>query len=58
MLLELIERGQVHHNDNVGLVDQRGGDILIADDNGAVRGTAAHFGAVGGQPRDMLAVQH
>ena len=56
--LELVQRGTVHGHDHVGLVHQRGGNGVIGDDDGAVGGTAAHLGAVRGQPGDVLAVQH
>ena len=58
VILELIQGGTVHGHDHVGLVHQGGGHGLVGHDDGAVGGTAAHLGAVGGQPGDVLAVQH
>ena len=58
VILELIQGGTVHGHDDVGLVHQGGGHGLVGHDDGAVGGTAAHLGAVGRQPGDVLAVQH
>ncbi|MBV6466249.1 MAG: hypothetical protein PGMFKBFP_01552 [Anaerolineales bacterium] len=53
-----IEGRQVQRDDRRRILDQRGADLLVRDDHGAVGRPAAHFGAVGGDPRHGLARVH
>ena len=54
----LVQRGQVHGQQNIRLVHDRRGHRLVPDDHGAIGGAAAHFRPVRRQPADLLSLQH
>ena len=56
-VLILVQRGQVHHNQHVRLVDDRRAHRLIREDDRAVGSAAAHFRAVGRQPAQLATLQ-
>ena len=56
-VLKAIQRRQVHGDQNIGMRNQRAANRGIGDDHRAAGRAAAHFGAVGGQPRDLLVFQ-
>ena len=59
LLMNSLPPGRAVHRDNaVALVDNGGRNGFIGNNNGAVCGTAAHFGAVGGKPADIFALIH
>src|SRR5699024_5804013 len=58
LALELEHGGQVHGEDGVRHGDERRGDGLVGDDDGAVGGAAAHLRAIAGQPGYVLAGLH
>ena len=55
---KLLEGGQVHGHQYIGGGDDGRADRHVGQDNGAVGGAAAHLGAVGGQPGDVLVFHH
>ena len=55
VVLELFKRRAVHGDEQVGMIDDGRADAVFGDDDGAVGGAAALFGAVGRIPRDLLA---
>ena len=55
---EFVEGRFVHGNDDIRLIHQRGGNRLIAHDDGAVSRAAAHFRPVGRQPGNVFPVLH
>lgn len=53
---KLIERGAVHRDEHVRVRHERRADRLVRKADAAVRGAAAHFRAVGGEPRKLSAL--
>ena len=56
-VLKLIQRGEIHHHQHIGVRDDGGTDGAVAENDAAIRRAAAHLGAVGGEPADILLLQ-
>ena len=54
IVYELLQGGQVHGDEYIGVGNDGAADRHVGQDHAAVGGAAAHFGAIGGKPRDLL----